>query len=144
MALIFTRSDCPIANSYAPLLGRLQERYAKRGVMFWRVYVDPDDTPEVIRRHEREYHLTGHVLRDAKLALVKRAHAQVTPECAVFSGSGELLYHGRIDDRWVDVGVSKPAATHDDLALALDAALAGQKPTPAATEAMGCFISNAP
>ena len=144
MALVFVRSDCPIANSYAPVLGELQQRYTKRGVAFWLVYVDPDDGPEVIRKHLQDYHLPATAIRDPKLALAKRAHAQVTPECAVFDSAGELLYHGRIDDRWADLGVKRPEATRHDLALALDAALAGRKPQPAATSAIGCYISNAP
>ena len=42
--LVFTRTDCPIANRYAPELRRLSERYAGRGVRFWLVYPDARTT----------------------------------------------------------------------------------------------------
>jgi tetratricopeptide (TPR) repeat protein len=42
--LVFTRTDCPISNRYAPELRRLGERFARRGVFFRLVYADPTET----------------------------------------------------------------------------------------------------
>ena len=58
-------------------------------------------------------------------ALVTVAAATVTPEAAVFAG-GRLVYHGRIDDRYVDLGLERPSPTKRDLADALAAVLAGK------------------
>ena len=41
VVLIFTRTDCPISNRYAPEVRRLYERFHDRGVRFWLVYPDP-------------------------------------------------------------------------------------------------------
>jgi len=38
--LVFVRTDCPIANRYAPELRRLQDRFVRGGVAFWLVYPD--------------------------------------------------------------------------------------------------------
>src|SRR5688500_2972740 len=41
VVFVFTRSDCPIANRYAPELERLQRRAAAASIDFWLVFVDP-------------------------------------------------------------------------------------------------------
>ena len=51
---LFTRFDCPISNRYAPEVRRLCEKFASRGVKFYLVYVDPDQSVETIRQHMKE------------------------------------------------------------------------------------------
>jgi hypothetical protein len=142
---VFVRSDCPIANRYAPELRRLQGRFGPSGVSFFVVYVDPSESVEAIRRHREDYGQPGSPLRDPEHALVKEAHAHVTPEAAVFAPGPRgprLVYHGRIDDRAVDFGRERPAATTHDLEDALAAVLAG-RPVPRETApAVGCLISD--
>jgi hypothetical protein len=53
--IVFTRSDCPISNRYAPTVRELYEAYQPRGVRFFLIYVDPGETPEQIRRHIEEF-----------------------------------------------------------------------------------------
>jgi hypothetical protein len=142
--LVFVRTDCPIANRYAPELRRLQDRYARKGVAFWLVYADPAETPEAIRRHQHDFGLGFHALRDAKHELVKMTQVTVTPETAVFVGSAagpRMVYRGRIDDRYVDFGRSRPAPTTRDLREVLQALAAGSTLTPRTTPAVGCFIA---
>ena len=80
-------------------------------------------------------------LRDPTHALVKFVGATVTPEAAVYAG-GRVVYRGRIDDRYVDLGVERPAPTRHDLADALTASLAGKPAPHATTQAVGCFIAD--
>src|SRR5689334_10469573 len=49
--VLFTRTDCPIANRYAPDVRRLYQTYHPRGVEFVLVYVDPRESADAIRRH---------------------------------------------------------------------------------------------
>ena len=140
LVFVFVRTDCPIANSYAPLIRRLYMKYTARKVAFWLVYVDKDESPEDIRKHMDEHGYECAALRDTKLALAKKSKARVTPEAAVFQPTGELLYHGRLDDRWVDIGKYRPEATQHDLAHALDDAVAGRKIAAASQKAVGCPI----
>jgi hypothetical protein len=141
--LVFVRTDCPIANRYAPELRRLQHRFARQGVAFWLVYADPAESPEAIRRHQRDFGLGFHALRDPQHELVKATRATVTPEAAVFVASGDeprMVYRGRIDDRYVDFGRSRPAPTTRDLREVLQALTEGSALTPRTTRAIGCFI----
>ena len=127
----FIDSDCPVSNRYAPELKRLQHDYAPRGVNFWLVYPDPGISVQTIREHMRSFGYELPALRDPEHALVRRANAQVTPEAAVFRADGTLAYHGRIDNRYVDLTRRRAEATEHDVAMVLDALLAG-KPVDAA------------
>lgn len=142
--LVFVRTDCPISNRYAPELRRLQERFSSRGVRFWMVYPERGAKSDLIRRHASEFQLPGRVIADPAQDLAKRSKVRVTPEAAVFSARGELVYHGRIDDRYVDFGKARPVPTRYDLEEALAAVLAGKPAKTAATKAVGCALEGLP
>jgi hypothetical protein len=142
IVFLFTSVDCPISNRYAPVVQRLNDTFAAKGVQFWLVYPNPFDTPEAIRQHLKAFSYSTGALLDPDHTLVKLAKASVTPESAVFDRQGRELYHGRIDDRYVALGLERPAPTRHDLEDAIAAALAGRPIAQAATQAVGCFISD--
>jgi Tfp pilus assembly protein PilF len=141
VVLLFTRSDCPISNRYAPEVERLYERFGSRGFDFWLVYVDPSEPEDSIRKHVREFGYKFDVLLDRRHELVKAAQVSVTPEVAVYSG-GRLLYRGRIDDRYVGFGKSRQTASEHDLEDVLEAIASGRPLQPRTTHAVGCFIED--
>ena len=53
-----------------------------------------------------------------------------------------VAYRGRIDNRYVELGVERPAATQRDLADALAAVVAGKPVAAATTQAVGCYIAD--
>jgi hypothetical protein len=141
VVLIFVRTDCPIANRYAPEISRLQAAHATDAA-FWLVYPDKRETAAAIRKHDLEYHLTLPVLRDPRRALAKRAQVSATPEAAVFDVRGQLVYHGRIDNWFEDFGRARPAPTTHELADAIVAAVSGHPATLPSAPAVGCFLSD--
>jgi hypothetical protein len=138
--LIFITNDCPIANAYAPEIERIYRGYAPRRIGMYLVYVDASLGAVGARAHRKAYGYTCPALLDPNHRLVAAAHARVTPEAALFSPAGRLLYHGRIDDRAVALGRVRPAPTRRDLRDALDALLAGRQIVEPNTEAVGCSI----
>jgi hypothetical protein len=140
--LLFARSDCPITRRYAPELQRISQEFAGRPVGFWLVFPDPSETPQNIREAIEQYRFPGMPLLDPKHALVKYAHASVAPEAAVFNSAGRLVYHGRIDDLYVDIGKSRPAARVHDLENAISAAIAGKAVREPETRAVGCSLAD--
>lgn len=139
---LFVRTDCPISNRYAPEFRRIHATYSARGVSFWLIYPDPAAEESAIRSHLEAYSYTMPALKDPEHRLVEKVGARITPEVALFDADGELVYLGRIDDRYVDFGKSRPEPTRRDLALALDALLAGKRVEPSRTKAVGCFIDD--
>jgi hypothetical protein len=138
--LLFTDTQCPISNAFAPEVGRLDAEFAPRGVAFFLVYADPSRTPAEVRAHAAAFGYPMDVLRDPRHELVRRAGASVTPEACVFQPDGELVYRGRIDDRYVDFGKQRAAPTARDLRAALEAVLAGGRPAAPWPGAVGCSI----
>ena len=143
IVFIFISTDCPISNRYAPEIRRVEEVFARSGVRFWLVYADPDTSPDAIRKHLQDYQLPPEALRDPQHGLVRLSQAHVTPEAAVFLPGRQLVYHGRIDNRYADLGKERPEATQHDLEDVLEAVVQG-KPVPHPTaRAVGCYISDA-
>jgi thiol-disulfide isomerase/thioredoxin len=143
VVLLFVRTDCPISNRYAPTIQAMSAHYAKRAA-FYLVYPVKSETAFQIRKHSEEYGYHLPILRDPDYALVKKSQVQVTPEAAVFAPDGRLLYHGRIDDWYVDFGRARPSPTTHDLSAALDAAVANKPAPNAAVPAVGCFLPGLP
>jgi thiol-disulfide isomerase/thioredoxin len=143
VVLLFVRTDCPISNRYAPTIQAMSAHYASHAA-FYLVYPIRSETAAQIRQHAKAYGYHLPILRDPDYALVKKAQVQVTPEAAVFSPDGRLLYHGRIDDWYVDFARARSSPTTHDLFAALDAAVA-DKPVPiASAPAVGCFLPGLP
>jgi hypothetical protein len=140
IVFIFISTDCPISNRYAPEIRRVEEEFVRSGVRFWLVYADAETSADAIRKHLKDYRLPQQVLRDPRQTLVRLAQARVTPEGAVFLPGGRLVYHGRIDNRYADLGKERPEATQHDLEEVLKAIVQG-KPVPYSTaKAVGCYI----
>jgi hypothetical protein len=143
IVFLFTSTDCPISNRYAPEVRRLTAKFSPQGVVFRLVYPNPADKRAAILEHMHAFAYAGatEALRDPKHALVKHSGVTVTPEAAVYAG-GRIVYHGRIDDRYVDLGLERPAATVHDLADVLTAVLEGRAVARAVTPAVGCYIAD--
>ena len=139
--LIFTRSDCPISNRYAPEIARIFKRTSGSGVRFWLVYIDPNQTVDAIRAHLRDYGYPFPALLDPQHQLVKFSGVHVTPEVAVYAGE-TLVYRGRIDNRHIDAGKTRPAASIHDLDDVLTRVIAREPVTFRSTKAVGCFIED--
>ena len=138
--VLFVTTDCPVGNSYVPELNRIHEAYAQRGVVMWAVQADPAVAGPAVAKYAAEFHYGFPLLLDPAQTLVKLAGATITPQAAVFSPEGKLLYLGRIDNRVEDFGKSRLKATVPDLRNALDEVLAGKPVSPDRTKSIGCSI----
>src|SRR5690349_1551858 len=138
----FVRTDCPISNRYAPELQRIASEFSCRGVEFWLVYSDPAETAAGIEAQIAQYKLPGKPLRDPDHKLAARSQATVSPQAAVFDGSGKLIYTGRIDDQFVDFGKARPRALTHDLESAITAVLSGKPVKFTKTRAIGCYLAD--
>ena len=58
-AFVFTTTDCPIANRYAPEIRRLYDTFAKQGIRFWLVYANPRESADAIREHAQKFSLSA-------------------------------------------------------------------------------------
>jgi peroxiredoxin len=141
VVLFFTMTDCPLANGYVPEMNRLRAAYGPQGVAFYAVQVDNTVSDAAVKKYAQEFGYTLPMLNDTRLTLARLTGAKVTPEVAVLSSNGEVLYLGRIDNKVEDLTHPRYAATEPELRNALDAVLAGKAPKEARTRAVGCSIN---
>ncbi|HXJ90160.1 MAG TPA: redoxin domain-containing protein [Candidatus Binatia bacterium] len=141
VVLVFLRRDCPVSARYAPSIQQISKRYAN-AAKFFLVYPDKNDNAQDIRKSVQEYGYRLPVLRDPEHALVRLSRVQITPEVAVFDHDRHLVYDGRIDDWYIDLGRARPAPTTHELDDAIRAALAGKTLPRAEVRGVGCYISD--
>jgi peroxiredoxin len=141
IVLFFVTTDCPVANSYVPEMNRVHDAYAQRGVAVYAVQAEATVPDAAVAKYAQEYRYGFPLLIDPRQELVRLANATVTPQAAVLSPDGKVLYLGRIDNRVEDFGKQRPQATQSDLRDALDAVLAGKPVAHPVTKSIGCAIN---
>jgi hypothetical protein len=145
VVFIFTRTDCPIANRYAPEIRRLHGKFGPEGIVFRLVYPEASDSPAAIREHVAAFQYPFEAWRDPQHALVHQFGVAVTPEVVVFvPGDKSLVYRGRIDDLYGDFGRARPEPTTHELEDALIAVLSSRAVSVSRTTAIGCPIGDTP
>lgn len=143
--LFFVATDCLYSDRYFPEMLRLQEEFAGRGVSFTWVYPNLYERLSAVQAHQRQFDPLGaDISRDADGALTRQAGVHITPEAAVLvRGKNDewiTAYHGRIDDRYVRIGLERPQPKHHDLEIAIQAVLEGKHAPPPSGPAIGCAI----
>jgi peroxiredoxin len=141
IVVFFTTTDCPLSNTSIPEMNRIRNDYEGRSVSFYAVQTDTTIPEAEVRRHAKEFAISFPVLLDDRQILVQLAGATATPEVAVLSSSGKVLYLGRIDNRVEDFDKRRSVVTQFDLRNALDAVLAGKPVLRQKTPVVGCGIN---
>ena len=138
--IVFVMTDCPVSNVFAPEIGRIAAANRAARVRTFLAYVDPSSTVGRLRAHARDFYGGAlPAIRDADLALADAAGAQIAPHAAVYTSKG-LVYRGRINDLYIDIGRRRRAPTRHDLREAIEAARAGRPAARPSTQPVGCFI----
>ena len=138
-AYVFLAPECPISQAVAPELRSLHARYGAE-VQFVGVFPDETLPPAARTRFGRDYKLTFKLQPDPGHFLTHRLEATITPEAAVTTAAGALVYRGRINDQYARLGQRRTVLRNHEFADALAAVTAGQPVAVARTEAVGCLI----
>ncbi|HUN64758.1 MAG TPA: redoxin domain-containing protein [Bacteroidota bacterium] len=133
--VMFIATQCPVSNAYNERMEQIFETYSAKGIGVVAINANKEEDVAAITAHAKEHGFRFPVLKDLKNVIADRYGAQVTPEIFVIVKDGTVAYHGRIDDSRKADGVQSR-----DLALALDALLAGKQPPKTETKAIGCTI----
>lgn len=107
-------------------------------VVLCTIAANAHETPELVAHTARERGLPL-VLLDPEQKVVNLYGAQTTPHTFVIDQEGVLRYQGAVDD----VTFRRREPTRFYLRDAVEAVLAGKKPSPAATAPYGCTIVHA-
>jgi len=140
--VMFLCNHCPFVKHVADQLVQLGRDYLPRGIGMTAissndVSTHPADSPEQMVHEAEERGYPYPYLYDASQEVAKAYHAACTPDFFLFNASQELVYRGQLDSSRPgnDVPVSG-----QDLRAAIDALLAGGKPSATQTPSIGCNI----
>ena len=139
--IFFTCNHCPYSQAWEDRLIALARDFRKRGVAFLAINANAtqrhrgEGASEMAVRATQKRFPFPYLLDDSQ-DIAHAYGATRTPELFIFDAGRRLCYHGAVDDNYDD-----PAAvTHRYAADALEALLAGRRPDPASTIALGCPI----
>jgi thiol-disulfide isomerase/thioredoxin len=150
LVVVFSCNHCPTAQAYEDRLVRVGLDYQAKGVGL--VMISPN-SPKALNLAEMGYTDLGDTLEEMKVRAKDKAFPfpylydgddqtasmaygpAATPHVFILDENRLLQYAGRVDDK------EKPGSGRaEDLRNALDALLAGKKPSPATTRVFGCSI----
>ena len=148
VVVVFSSTDCPIANAMAPDLERAHKEAAESGARFYLVHARRDLTPEPVRTHATKYALTMPVLVDRDHALVDALDASVTPEAVVLRFTEpddyEVVYQGSVNNLYSSVGNRRKDISEYHLRDAIRATATGGTPDVKHRPPFGCYIERTP
>ena len=142
LVVIFMCNHCPFVKHVADSLAQLTAEYMDRGVAVVGINSNdtanyPADSPEQMVREAEERGYRFPYLYDESQEVAKAYRAACTPDFYLFDADRLLVYRGQFDDSRPDSG---KRATGADLRAALDAVLAGRKPSEDQRPSIGCNI----
>ncbi len=140
LVVIFSCNHCPYVQAYEDRMVQIQKDYSAKGVTLVAINSNddtgyPEDSyPNMIKRaKERGFNFP--YLRDNSQEIAKKYGAICTPHVFAFDQQRRLQYKGRIDDNR-----NPDSVKTKDLRNALDAILAGHKPSVQETRPFGCSV----
>ena len=139
VVILITGTGCPLCKRYAPSLAKLEQDYSERGVRF--LFVNPNKAEKMARitKAVETHRFKGPYVRDTEQSIIRSLQAKTTTEAFVLDSARTLVYRGAVDDQYgFGYALNAPRKTY--LRDALDAVLAGEAPTVAATSAPGCEL----
>ena len=142
VVVAFIGTECPLAKLYGPRLAELSEKYKSKGVSFFAIDSNRQDSLKEITLYANNSGISFPVLKDGSNAVADQFGAVRTPEVFVLDKDRVIRYWGRIDDRY-GIGYSHEKAANDYLSKAIDQTLMGQAVNTPSVESVGCIIGRA-
>lgn len=140
VVVIFTCNHCPYANAYDERIRGLAETYPRKLHVVLINANDAEkyseDSYEEMQKAARLKKFSFPYLHDESQEVARKYGAECTPHAFVFGKDRKLAYEGAIDNDWKNPDL----ATESYLQDAIEALLAGQKPSVQQTKPIGCSI----
>jgi peroxiredoxin len=146
LAVLFICAHCPFVVHVQDELGKLGKDYADTDLKIIAVCANsveshPADAPDKLAEQAKACGFNFSYLYDETQEVAKAYTAACTPDYFLFDADHKLAYRGQIDDSRPGTDIPVDAR---DFRAAIDAILAGNKPTDDQKPSMGCNIKWVP
>lgn len=139
---IFLSDECPICQYYTPTLNKLYQDYKSDSIQFIGIFPNFASKPSKIEGFVQKYNIEFPTKHDYYKSLTSKFNASVTPEVIVFNQIDKsVLYQGRIDNSYVNLGKRRRVVTKHELKDVLDAIVLGKVKIQEPVKSIGCFIN---
>jgi len=135
----FVGTECPLVQLYSVRLSQMADEFRDRDVRFIAINSNRQDTVEDIRQYLNRQSLSFPLVRDEGNVVADQYGATRTPEVFVLDKNLNITYQGRIDDQY-DPGITRNAATRQDLRIAIEETLSEKPVSVPKTDVVGCMI----
>lgn len=141
IVLMSQGNGCPIVRNAIPALREVRDAYAGRGVEFFLINSNLQDSQQTIAAEVAEFEFDMTVLVDENQLVGESLNVTRTAEIFVIDPTTrKVVYHGPVDDR-LTYQNQRAEAKHRYLADALDAVIAGEEVTVPQVDAPGCLVN---
>lgn len=108
--LFLLAHDCPICQQYTGKFRQLSSMSQQLQVIG--IAPSEGETKETVKEFVTKYELGFPVLLDSKQLLTHVLQGKVTPEAFLFNKNGDLLYRGKIDNWFYELGKYRIGRAH--------------------------------
>lgn len=138
LVLVFTCNHCPVATAYQQRLMACQKDFQDRGVQIVAISCSSENTDNLpaMKQRASDEGYNFPYLHDADQRVGRAYGALKTPTVFLLDRSRAIAYMGAIDDHWADADKAGKNYLRD----AIEALLAGEKPSTTETRPQGCEI----
>lgn len=138
--VMFMCNHCPYVKGINNRVNKIREKFSKEELVIIGINSNdtanyPDDSFENMKLFVKQFHV-DHYLYDETQEIARSYHATCTPDIFLFDSELRLVYHGRIDDGYIDESRAK---THD-LVNAIKKTVLGERIDFQQKPSMGCSI----
>ncbi|MFZ0455190.1 MAG: thioredoxin family protein [Ignavibacteriaceae bacterium] len=141
LVVIFSCNHCPYVQAYEDRIKEIQSEFGEKGLAVIAINSNddsqyPDDSFENMKKRAKGKNFNFPYLRDEAQTLAKAFDASHTPEIFLFNKDRDLVYHGKIDDNWKNIGAVKSKYLRD----AITESIHGEEISVPETFSIGCTI----
>lgn len=142
LLVAFLSNHCPFVKHIADRFAAVAADYGRQGVAVVGINANdvagyPDDSPAKMKEEVAKRGYAFPYLFDDSQDVAKAYRAACTPDFFLFDGDRKLVYRGQFD-------ASRPSlatpVTGSDLCAAMDAVLAGRRPSVDQVPSVGCNV----
>ncbi len=140
--VIFICNHCPYVKHIRDGLAAFGRFCQERGAAMVAISSNdavayPDDSPEAMAVEAKQAGYVFPYLFDETQAVARAFDAACTPDLYIYDAQGKLAYRGQFDDSRPKTDIP---VTGKDARAAIEALLAGSRPTPEQQPSIGCNI----
>lgn len=137
---LFLSDECIITQYYINTLNSLVTEYGE-DVDMLAIFPNFSSKPKKIEAFYKKYKLKIPHKTDYYKKLSRSLGATITPEAILLDIDGNIVYQGRIDNSYVQIGKRRRVVTTQELADAISSLIKNEEIKVSRTEAIGCFIN---